>query len=171
MPTRLFSIFGRTGFTARSHKLECHWAAPKRATTIVSSLSSSPEKYGRACKPILMTLLLAGCQRPDDIVRYTVARPRPIQTAASAAANDDSVWVPGQLLGAIVPQGQQTWFFKLTGRLELVKPQLEPFLAFTKSVRLTDKGPEWTLPEGWEQRPGDDNRFATLKIPTEKKPL
>ena len=116
-------------------------------------------------------LLLAGCQRPDDIVRYTVARSREVHSPASTAANDDGVWVPGQLLGAIVPQGQQTWFFKLTGRLELVKPQLEPFLAFMKSVRLTDKGPEWALPEGWEQLPGSDIRFATLKIPTEKKPL
>src|SRR5262245_2661632 len=125
-----------------------------------------------ALSSILFALLfLAGCQRPDDIVRYTVARSREVHSPASTAANDDGVWVPGQLLGAIVPQGQQTWFFKLTGRLELVKPQLEPFLAFMKSVRLTDKGPEWALPEGWEQLPGSDIRFATLKIPTEKKPL
>jgi len=120
---------------------------------------------------LLSLLLLAGCQRPEDIVRYTVGRPPQSQTAANTAAEDDAVWVPGQLLGAIVPQGQRTWFFKLTGRLELVKPQVEPFLAFMKSVRLTDKGPEWTLPEGWEQLPGRNERFATLKIPTDKKPL
>jgi hypothetical protein len=172
MPIRsLFLIFRRTGFQARPHKLVRSPAVAKSGTRILTSLFSSPETLGRAWKPILLTVLLAGCRRPDDIVQYTVARPPQIQTTTDADATSDDAWVPGQLLGAIVPQGQRTWFFKLTGRLELVKPQLESFLTFMKSVRLTDKGPEWTLPEGWEQLPASDIRFATLKVPTEKTPL
>src|SRR5262245_36533392 len=160
MSMRLSSIFRRMGFPARLHSPARSRPFGFRAGIVPASLSI-----------LFALLLLVGCQRPDDIVRYTVARPPQAEHSISTAASDDSVWVPGQLLGAIVPQGQRTWFFKLTGRLELVKPQLEPFLAFMKSVRLTDKGPEWTLPGGWEQLPGSDIRFATLKIPTDKKPL
>ncbi|MGE5193959.1 MAG: hypothetical protein ACM3U2_15805 [Deltaproteobacteria bacterium] len=113
-----------------------------------------------------------GCQKADDIERYTVARPPQVATrsldAAEAAENEA---IPGQLLGAIVPEGKMTWFFKLTGPIETVKPLMEPFLKFAQSIRLTNKGPEWALPEGWEQLPGSSMRFATLKIPTEGKPL
>jgi hypothetical protein len=167
----LFLIFRSAGFQARAYALGKCQVVLKWGRRIAPSFSSSPEKWGWAWKPILLTLLLAGCRKPDEIVRYTVARPAPIQTAADTDSDSDEAWVPGQLLGAIVPHGQSTWFFKLTGRLELVKPQLESFLVFMKSVRFTDNGPGWTLPEGWAQLPASDIRFATLKIPTEKKPL
>jgi hypothetical protein len=120
---------------------------------------------------LLTLLLLAGCQKPDDIVRYSVARPPQSRTAADTADDSADEWIPGQILGAIVPQGERTWFFKLIGPLDEVKPQLEPFLAFMKSVRFTKKGPEWSLPEGWKQLPGSDRRFATVKIPAGEKSL
>jgi hypothetical protein len=79
--------------------------------------------------------------------------------------------IPGQLLGAIIPHGDQTWFFKLTGPPDDVKAQLEPFLGFIKSVRISETGPKWSLPEGWKQLPGREFRFATVKIPGGEEPL
>ena len=120
-----------------------------------------------------MVILLAGCGKSDDIVRYTVARPPQSGSRGMADGQNapDIVEFPGQLLGAIVPEGEKTWFFKLTGPLETVKPQMEPFLKFVQSIRLTGKSPDWTLPDGWEQRPGTDMRLATLRIPTAGEPL
>src|SRR5258708_3523264 len=34
-----------------------------------------------------------------------------------------------------------------------------------------DSPPHWKLPEGWEQKPGGEMRFATLRIETDGKPL
>jgi hypothetical protein len=40
------------------------------------------------------------------------------------------------------------------------------------SVRFSSEGkPQWTLPEGWQEQPGSQLRFATLVIPAEPKPL
>ncbi len=88
--------------------------------------------------------------------------------AADPAKNET---IAGQLLGAIVPQGKTTWFFKLTGPVANVHPLVERFAEFARSIRFTDKGPEWSLPEGWEQQAGSSMRFATLRIPAEGEPL
>jgi len=40
-----------------------------------------------------------------------------------------------RLLGAIVPQGQQTWFYKLMGPEQAVEANKEAFLAFVKTVK------------------------------------
>jgi hypothetical protein len=40
------------------------------------------------------------------------------------------------ILGAIVPDGGQWWFIKLSGDVEAVRAQQEPFAAFLDSIRL-----------------------------------
>jgi hypothetical protein len=40
-----------------------------------------------------------------------------------------------RLLGAIVPQGQQTWFYKLMGPEQAVEANKDAFLAFVKTVK------------------------------------
>jgi hypothetical protein len=114
---------------------------------------------------------LAGCQKPDDIVQYTVARPPHRAAPADTAGSELDETIPGQLLGAILPQGKMTWFFKLIGPEEDVKAQTEPFLEFVRSLRFERKKPEWSLPEGWTEAPGAEMRFATLRIATEREPL
>ncbi len=120
---------------------------------------------------ILLLAILAGCGRSDDIERYVVARPQESGSARERPAATPDESVPGQLLGVIVPQGTTTWFFKLTGPIADVQPQMEPFLKFAQSIRFSDKGPEWSLPEGWKQSPGSSMRFATIRIPAEGEPL
>jgi hypothetical protein len=124
----------------------------------------------------MSALALAGCQKPDEIRQYTVAKPPPRETkpadltsvpkenAAAPVATDE----PAQLLGAIIPHGKMTWFFKLTGPSQAVESQMKPFVMFLRSITFTDKGPDWALPEGWEAAPGSQMRFATIRIAAEE---
>ena len=101
---------------------------------------------------LLLAIATAGCERSEAIVRYTVDKPRLPETK-------------DRTLGAIVPLASQGWFFKLTGPKDAVAAQFDAFSALLKSVHFSDEGkPQWTLPEGWQERPGSDIRFATLVI-------
>jgi hypothetical protein len=128
---------------------------------------------------IAVGLILSGCQKPDEITRYTVAKPPPREgkPAVSSsvpenhAAASDAGDGPSQLLGAVIPHGKMTWFFKLTGPSEAVDAQMKPFALFLGSIKFSDKGPDWALPEGWEEEPGSKMRFATIRIAAPEGPL
>jgi hypothetical protein len=75
------------------------------------------------------------------------------------------------MLGAILPRGQDVWFFKLLGPKEPVVGQAVPFLQLVKSLEFKDGTPSWNLPEGWTEKPGNQFRFATLAIENAEVPL
>ncbi|MEX0677962.1 MAG: hypothetical protein WD063_12850 [Pirellulales bacterium] len=129
---------------------------------------------------ILATVMLVGCQKRDAITRYTVRKPPPIEPLArinphrpAVANGEQPTGEPtDRTLGAIVPLVPQGWFFKLTGPKDAVAAHEEVFTAFLKSVRFAPDGkPHWTLPAGWQERPGNQIRYATLVIPGGDKPL
>lgn len=70
------------------------------------------------------------------------------------------------MLGAIVPRGKQTWFFKLVGPDNAVAKQRERFARLVNSVRFSSETelPEWELPNSWRQRGESGMRFATIEI-------
>jgi len=135
----------------------------------------------------VLGLFIAGCNKPDEIMRYTVPKPPPREVdekvsnaeyagnphagLKSSPASPAVPEGPAQLLGAIIPHGKMTWFFKLTGPSEAVSEQLKPFAMFLKSIKFTDKGPDWALPEGWDEEPGSQMRFATIRIKSAEGPL
>jgi hypothetical protein len=97
---------------------------------------------------ILILAGLSGCQQ-DEITHYQVPK------------------TETRLLAAIVPHGDRTWFFKLTGSAADVDGQKENFISFLQSVRFTDKGEEpvtWTVPDGWQRGKGSELRYATFRI-------
>lgn len=122
--------------------------------------------------PLLVSLFallgIWGCGELTQIEDYTRPKgsdkpPEPTEQTA------DTAKVPTRLVAAMVPQGQNTWFFKVMGPAEVVKPQIENFVRLISSVHFSDdNSPAWKLPDGWTQadtkRPG---RFATLNLPTE----
>ena len=77
------------------------------------------------------------------------------------------------MLAAIVPHKDRAWFFKVTGPMASVAKEHDQFVDFVKGVRFEGDGkePNWTLPEGWTEQPGDALRHATLTIPAEDGPL
>jgi hypothetical protein len=132
----------------------------------------------------LVVCVLAGCQA-EQVEHYQVRKPqvlaklnpgdpsrRPTEIPADpsgamgpmggmpAAAKG-----PTRVLGAIVPQGDTTWFFKLSGPPEPVAGLDKDFAALIGSLSFADGKPVWELPAGWRQNPGSGMRFATLVPP------
>lgn len=109
----------------------------------------------------LIALVLFGCGNQDEITRYSVSR-------------SDQPAMPDRILAAAVPQGEQMWFFKLTGPSDAVTAQAEAFAEFIRSIRFSAgerPQPTWTLPAGWQEQPGSNMRFATITMVADGKPL
>lgn len=71
---------------------------------------------------------------------------------------------PTQMLAAILPQGEQTWFFKLTAPPEEAVAVREEFAKFVASTRFENGTPSWEIPADWEEEPGRPMRFTTFRI-------
>lgn len=123
----------------------------------------------------IVVLACTGCGKQEQISRYTVAKPEPIverDPHEGLGIKPPSGEPTDRTLGAVVPRGEQGWFFKVTGPKDAVEAQVGAVTDFLKTVRFTTEAkPEWNLPEGWQQRAGNDIRFATLVIPAAPKPL
>lgn len=120
---------------------------------------------------VLLSVVLGGCKPQEQIEAYRVPRttaPRaPLDTEAIASQFD-------HILVAIVPQGDQAWFFKLVGSARSIDRQREAFRDFLATVTVDNAGkkpPKWKAPENWEERPASEMRAATLVIPDEDGPL
>ena len=101
----------------------------------------------------LQVALLSGCKKPDEIRTYTV----PHRSAPQIVLQ--------RMLGAIIPNDKEAWFYKLQGPDEDIA-KLEPeFLAFTKSTTIKAGKVTWTAPTTWEKVDGGQFRFATYRIP------
>ena len=148
--------------------------------------------YAGRVSPVLLFLILAGigvlpgCQKQDEITRYTVKKLLPVEKEAAAdpSARDDVFPMSrsgdqqepsadqgppdrDRMLAAIVPHGKMAWFFKMTGPREAVADKMEDFLLIIGSLKFAegnDSPPEWKLPEGWTSEKGNGLRFATLRV-------
>jgi hypothetical protein len=112
------------------------------------------------CWYLLGMSLLLGCGESESITRYEA--PKPVKVEAPST----------RTLGAIVPLGDQAWFFKLTGLSVQVATATDSFREFMETVKFNAIGnPEWPLPEGWRERPGDSIRYRTVLLSTDVNPL
>lgn len=113
---------------------------------------------------------LTGCSSEEDIRAYTVPKSGEAQARSGGQSPGAGQGVDSRMLAAIVPQADQSWFFKLVGRDATVSALQEPFLELIRSIRI-DEGaaaPTWDLPEGWVQQPAAGMRYATiLPLPDE----
>ena len=106
-----------------------------------------------------------GCQQREGVATYTTkhesASRSPTDFPALARQLDHT-------LAAILPQGDQAWFFKMAGPAPAVERRREDFLAFLKTVApaaTAGAPPTWQLPEGWEEKGASQMRVATLVVP------
>jgi len=111
-----------------------------------------------------LALLAAGCDK-DEITHYKVPKlteaPEPERPKA-------------QLLGAIVPHGEEEWYFKLVGPVDPVREREKEFDRFIESIRFADKAavPEWQTPEGWrEEKRNDGVTYAAFRLGPDDKGL
>ncbi|HET6884075.1 MAG TPA: hypothetical protein VFI31_28230 [Pirellulales bacterium] len=110
----------------------------------------------------------AGCRQQDEIRRYTVPKQSEIDRLAGGggeAAETSELSGAQRMLAAIVLRPTQGWFFKFFGPQAAIDTHADDFDGFLKTVHFKDDAtPEWSLPEGWTQKPGDQFRYATLAI-------
>jgi hypothetical protein len=113
---------------------------------------------------LLAMACTVGCRPQEQIARYTVPKPE-LVSPATGSSSPAAAAAEQEILGAVIPVGGQSWFFKLTGEPEAVERQREPFLAFVKSLTFgSDQKPSWNLPAGWNALPGSEFRFATIQM-------
>jgi hypothetical protein len=104
---------------------------------------------------------LAGCQN-DEIQHYQAPKEESVHASAKADAS------PVRLLAAIIPHGDRTWFFKLSGPAQAAGEHEKEFTEFVQSVHFTDQPGQplsWKVPESWKQQPGSNQmRYATFQV-------
>ncbi len=103
--------------------------------------------------------MVLGCGTKEEIRSYPVPK--------------EVVELPDRMMGAILPAGDQTWYFKVVGPATAMDRNADKITEFFQSIRVKqgEAKPEWNVPEGWEERPGSGMRAATLLVPTGGKPL
>jgi hypothetical protein len=115
----------------------------------------------------LATAGVVGCY-DEEIRHYKVPREQ-VRPSVSPA---DRLAI--RLLAAIVPHNERTWFFKLVGPAPILARHKDAFDQFIQSVRFTDNAKEpltWTVPDGWERKPGSELRYATFQLGSKDHPL
>jgi hypothetical protein len=125
----------------------------------------------RPLAAILAASLLCalGCHKPQQIQTYTV--PKEPKVAAIADATDAKPGEPtDRMLAAIVPSGEQAWFFKAVGPIADIDKHEKEINDFFTSLTLTPDGrAHWKLPANWKEEPGNGIRLATIVIPDDKR--
>jgi len=140
--------------------------------------------FHRIAVPLVLAVALVtsfGCSKHEPIRSYSVDKPPALAPVAKADphAGLAGMGMPSatpqkpptgeptdRTLGAILPLEPQGWFFKLTGPIAAVAAQESAFTDFLRTVKFDDQGePTWTLPDGWQRLPGNQFRYATLKLP------
>jgi hypothetical protein len=115
---------------------------------------------------VALVVLLAGCGDSDDIRRYKAPKPAamsasPEQTMPHAPLDSQS---PQRMLGAIIPNAGQGWFFKVNGTPAELEQHVSDFKQWLKTMRFEGGQPSWQLPGGWRQMPASGMRFATVLL-------
>ncbi len=104
---------------------------------------------------------LSGCSKPEEIFEYAAPRDGVAKPGAKVSPAG-----PTQLLAAIIPQPDATWFVKLMGPASQLSGLGEPFMTLLQSLKFEKpEGPTFSLPAGWVRDNTNPQRFATLKIP------
>jgi hypothetical protein len=125
---------------------------------------------GSAAALCLACGALAGCSEPETISTYETPRTDPRLAKLDPAELRQTL---DHMFTAIVPAGDQAWFFKLVVPEKIADELRQPFQDFLTTVKANDDGalPSWTLPEGWRQGDARELLDATITIPHEGGPL
>jgi hypothetical protein len=116
------------------------------------------------------TILCAlGCGKAEQIQTYTV--PKEPKFTPVAEVTDVKPGEPtDRMLAAILPSGEQAWFFKAVGPIaEIDKHEKEINDFFTALTIVADGKANWKLPAGWKEEAGTGIRTATIVIPGDKR--
>lgn len=107
-----------------------------------------------------------GCSGTEQIQSYRVPKePKatPVADNGPATAGKPT----DRLLAAILPAGQQAWFFKAVGPIDAMNRQEKAIKEFFGTLSVgADGRAVWKLPAGWKEQQGASQFvFATLELP------
>lgn len=108
----------------------------------------------------LMCVAFFGCSEDMAIRQYTVDKSEANRSTSSveAAATEQ------QMLAAIVPNRDSTWFIKLTGKPDDVSATEAQFREIVNSIKFAESGdPSWKLSSGWTEQRVGGMTFAKLQ--------
>jgi hypothetical protein len=110
-----------------------------------------------------------GCKPTEQIQTYTVPK-EPKVVAVGHSPEAPSGEPTDRMLAAILPSGQQAWFFKAVGPIaEIDKHEKEINTFFTTLTLGADGRAAWKVPADWKQEAGSGIRTATIVIPGDKR--
>ena len=135
-------------------------------------------RVGTACyltkfAPLLASLVLSGCGGQEEVRHYKVPKPEQLFAQnhvdlkpAPPQPGEQPTEPTDRLLGAIVPRTSRTWYFKMTGPMDLVAQQEQAFRDLITSLTFDgpDTDPQWKLPPTWQENAGTGQRLATLSV-------
>ncbi len=125
-------------------------------------LSFSPTTGVLAAFWLPLFLALAGCQREEPVITYSIPTTVPAQLRVG---NE-------RMLAAMVPRGELVWFFKVTGPEAAIERIETEFKQFVTNIEFDSDAPKLdTLPEGWQKAGEKAMRFASIDIMTPEKQL
>lgn len=111
---------------------------------------------------------IVGCEPQEQITSYTVPRETPLRPPVIQAELANQL---DHILVAILPAGDQAWFFKMVGQAPVLNRQRGDFMKFLATLESgTSAGaiPVWQLPTGWKEKGASEMRVATLVVPDEQ---
>lgn len=119
--------------------------------------------------PAVVAALL-GCSEPEAISTYQTPRTDERLTALDPNELRASL---DHMFTAVIPAGDQAWFFKLVVPGKSADEFRKPFADFIATVKADESSelPEWKLPEGWTAGPAREMVAATIAIPHGDAPL
>lgn len=99
---------------------------------------------------LIAAVISVGCTPQEGVRTYRVAKNQ--ATSGGGTTPTAEAGEPEQILGAIVPQGQNVWYFKMQGDPEQVGKIQNEFLEIINSTSFADSGPVLDMPSGWSDR-------------------
>ena len=119
-------------------------------------------RFASSLAIVLCAIIAIGCEKPEPIREYRISKALPTALQGS-----------DRMLAAIIPAGNQVWFYKVSGPSDAVEFAEQDIRKFIAAASFADGQPQiGELPSGWlqesEERP---MRFATLLIDTPGKQL
>jgi hypothetical protein len=114
-------------------------------------------------------LCALGCGKTEQIQTYTVPK-EPKVTAVADSTDARPGELTDRMLAAILPSGEQAWFFKAVGPISDIDKHEKEINDFFSNLTLAADGhANWKLPAGWKEEAGNQMRVATIVIPADKR--
>ncbi len=158
-----FTLISKSKRRRKSTHPFSHFMAHRQFTLWHSSARRCTLASRGVAKSLTLLAVLAGCdQLPTDSVRVVEAPPTEFDVEFFPGVQTQ----PHCILVAVIESGERAWFCKLAGSCSDVNAVREEFAAVMQSTTFDDRGiPQWKLPDGWAEQPGDGRmRFTNIRI-------